>query len=536
MRAPRRSIAAAVCCAFALAACSGGTNTPNQPAPEPGDPAGQPISVRLPAGPTDIDPHTTNQAIGRELGFYTYDTLLHLRNGKIVSGLATAWRQDSPTRYTFDLDSQATCEDGHRLTAADIKANFDRVLDPKTGGPFAATFLGSTDLKVGVAKEKPQERKPKEGKPKERLTVDLPSPNSDLLTGLTTFPSIICPQGLKNPKALTTKTFGTGPWTLKEAVPGDHYTMKPRKGYTWGPGGNTTWDVRTPTELTLKVAESESTGANLFLSGQLDVTSAAGSTQDRLRTSGDAFSRRTSRAVIHLYFNQRAGKKPADARIRAALTRAVDRTALAKVAMDGKAAPAPSLILDSAPCYDKGAGGRLPAYDPAAAERDLAGSGLRIKLLASSSNLSGEVATAEFLADAWKRAGVDVTIDTPDGATAVERLFSGSDWDVAVLAQSGITVPSVLTPYFSGPAAPQGRNFSSIGNPEYTRIAAEALAATSKPAACAAWSKAEAALYGRTDVVPLYYDVVRYYGKGVSFDVGGFTGYTIVPTSFRVTR
>ncbi|MFI6284253.1 ABC transporter substrate-binding protein [Streptomyces sp. NPDC051018] len=507
---------------LALAACTGTTGTRDNPAPEPGNPSGEPISVRLPAGPTNIDPHTTNQAIGRELGFYTYDTLLHLQNGKIVSGLATAWRQQSPTRYEFDLTDKATCDDGHRLTAADIKANFDRVLDPKTGGPFAATFLGSTRLKVAAARGK--------------LVVDLPSPNSDLLTGLTTFPSIICPQGLKNPKALATKAYGTGPWTLEKAVPGDHYTMKPRKDYTWGPGGDTAWDVRTPTELTLKVAETDSTGANLFLSGQLDITSAAGSTQDRLRTGGEVFSRGTSRAVVHLYFNQRPGKKPADARIRKALAQAVDRMALAKIAMEGKAAYAPSLILDSAPCYDENAGSGLPAYDPDTARRTLSGAGLRIRLLASSSDLSGEVATAEFLADAWKRAGVDVTIDTPDGATAVERLFSGQDWDVAVLAQSGITVPSILTPYFSGPSAPQGRNFSSIDNPEYTRISATALAATTQKDACAQWGRAEAALYRGTDVLPLYYDVVRYYGKGVSFDIGGFTGYTFLPTSFRVTR
>lgn len=506
--------------ALALSACSSPADGNAEPVPAtPGDPAGDPITVRITGDPVSIDPQTTNQAVGREVSFYFYDTLLNLSDGEIVSGLATDWEQVSPTTYEFTLSEGVTCADGAALTASDVKANFDRIADPDTNTPFAPVFLGAKAIAATADDETSS------------LVLKLPSANSDFLAGLTTYPGIICPAGLADPDSLATEPQGTGPYTLVESVANDHYTLEPRLDYTWGPGGDFDWDVRSPKQLVLQNVGDDSTAANMYLSGQLDVTSATGSNRERLTQQSDT-AQAASRAVVSLYFNQRPGALTADEDIRRALAQAIDREGLASAAQEGYGTLAPSMILDTAMCFDAGLEDFLPAYDPEAAREVLEGADVNIELLVSGNGASDEKQAADFIASAWTEAGVDVTVSSPDGSTVVETLFTGGSWDVSLLAQLGVAVPSLLVPYNTGPATPDGTNFSGMQNVDYATGSAAAMAEEAGTA-CATWGTAEQALHEQVNQLPLYYDGVEFFGRGVTFEAGLYTGSSFVPTSFR---
>ncbi|WP_033291743.1 ABC transporter substrate-binding protein [Amycolatopsis jejuensis] len=519
------SVAVLLAVALGLTGCAGAAAPESKAAPpsgHPGEPAGRPIAVRLTADPGNLDPHTTNQAVAREVGFYLYDTLLAMGDDhRIVSGIASAWKQLSPTSYQFTVTPGVTCSDGTTLTASDVAANFTRIADPKTVAPFAGVYLGTNNVKAAADDSAGT------------LTLTLPSPNSEFLQGLATYPGIVCPAGLANPGKLSHEAHGTGPYTLTKAVPGNEYELTARPGYSWGPGGHTQWYTESPKSIMLKVVGSDTTAANLLTSGQLDVTALTGSNRQRAKavaTSSQAFSR----SNMMLYFNQKHGSPVADAAVRRALAEAIDRTTLPKVVQEGYAKPAPSTILDSADCYDLAAGNTIAKYDPQAAAAALRGKNLHVNLLASGDGVSGESDTVQFLADAWRKAGVDVTVNTPSGTSVVQTLFSGGNWDVAILAQLGVSSPNLLLPYHSGDAPPAGTNFSSISNAEYDSLAKQALTGPAGTS-CAHWRAAEEKLNNQVNEIPLYYDTAEYFGKNVSFEVGTETGTSLVPTGFLVS-
>lgn len=63
-----------------------------------------------------------------------YETLLTTDdNGKLVPGLATAWKlSDDGKTVTFTLRDGVTWQDGDPFTSADVKASLERILDEKT--------------------------------------------------------------------------------------------------------------------------------------------------------------------------------------------------------------------------------------------------------------------------------------------------------------------------------------------------------------------------------------------------------------------
>src|SRR5260370_39051703 len=106
-----------------------------------------------------------------------------------------------------------TCSDGTPVTATVVKNSFQRMIDIKAQyntvnfgpGPYSATADDATST----------------------FTFKTGAPFSDLVYGfIDRFPGslsgIVCPAGLKNPELLPTKMFGAGPYTLVDAVHGDH--------------------------------------------------------------------------------------------------------------------------------------------------------------------------------------------------------------------------------------------------------------------------------------------------------------------------
>ncbi len=118
----------------------------------------------------------------------------------------------------------------------------------------------------------------------------------------------------------------------------------------------------------------------------------------------------------------------------------------------------------------------------------------------------------------WKKLGVDVTIKTVDAPTLSETLFASGDWDVSA-APLGVSLPSMLVPFYSGPTPPDGTNFASVADDAYT---AAVTAASSKPGAegCADWGDAEKALYTSVSVVPYANNVLTTFGNKVTFTEG----------------
>jgi peptide/nickel transport system substrate-binding protein len=221
-----KKLAVLICSgALALAACSG-DGTPKDTAGNASYVQGGTFTMAVASDPGALDPATAVEGSTNLLLSFAYDTLVYIgRDGGLVPGLAESWKVE-PKAVTFTLRKNATCSDGSAVTPATVAKSINHVADPRTKSPLLGVLIpagvrAQADDAAGT------------------VTLRTPKPSPFLLHSTVAI-FIVCGKGLTDPKSLAKKTFGSGPFELAESVPNDHYTLRVRKGYTWGPNGSGT--------------------------------------------------------------------------------------------------------------------------------------------------------------------------------------------------------------------------------------------------------------------------------------------------------
>jgi len=143
---------------------------------------------------------------------YNNLTRLNLKR-EPVPDLAESWSASDGARvWTFKLRPSVKFHTGRELIADDVVATFTTLLDPKTASPYRGE-VGPIDRVEAV----------------DKLTVrfTMKSPFS-LLPAIVAVPNarIVAREGLGDMKALASREFGTGPFKLKEFVPGDRLVVE----------------------------------------------------------------------------------------------------------------------------------------------------------------------------------------------------------------------------------------------------------------------------------------------------------------------
>jgi peptide/nickel transport system substrate-binding protein len=463
--------------------------------------------------PGNLDPQFTSLSVTEQVDRFLYDSLVKFdKDGKMVPGLAEKWSATT-TEATFALRDKITCADGTPLTATQVAANINFVGDPKNASSRIGVYVpaGATATADDSART---------------VTVTAPKPDSFLdrnVGGL----HIVCPKGMADRTILKQGADGTGMFTVKEAVAGDHYTLTRRKDYTWLPPGRTGEGL--PDTVVIKIVPNETTAANLLLSGGANAAAFVGPDQQRL-TAQKLFRQDVLANVGELWFNEKAGMVTADENIRRALVQGADFDELTKVITSGTGKRAPGLVAPGmGPCKGDAVRGNLPEQDTAAAKTVLGAAKPAITLFYPTTIGPTMQAAAELLQKEWSELGVQVTLKG-GGDAEMGQLVSGQlPWEAAFVPLN-VTLPSQTVPFLSGPAAPDGTNFASIDNPGYTAKVAEASAIAGADG-CDAWAAAEKALYERADIVPFANSSRPAFGKGAEFE---FTQGSIDPSSIRM--
>jgi peptide/nickel transport system substrate-binding protein len=515
--------------ALSLAACGGNGGSGGSSGTQFAD--GKTFTMVIGADPGNLDPHFTSLSVTLQADRFLYDSLVNIdENGKMVPGLAASW-EATTTTAKYVLRKGVTCSDGTPLTASVVAENISFVGDPKNASSRIGVFVppGATataDDATGT------------------VTVTSPAPSSFLdrtVGGL----HIVCEKGMKDRNLLKQGATGTGMFTLTEAVANDHYTLTRRKDYAWGPGDWKTDQKGLPDTVVLKVVTNESTAANLLLSGQANSAQVIGPDKQRL-AAAKLFQREVVAPLGELWFNQKDGMTASDESVRRALTQALNLTELGNVVSSGSGKPATGLVAPGlGPCPQDTVASNLPAHDEAAAKAALDAAGwtagadgkrakggkkLALTVFYATSTGSGTQAGAELTQKLWNGLGADVTLKGVTDAEVGTLVVGGQgSWD-AVFLPLGVTLPSEPVAFLSGPSAPNGVNFSSINNAEYTSNvqAASAIAGT---AGCDKWAAAEVALFKHVNMVPFVNSAVPTFGKGVQFE---FSGGSLSPQSVRM--
>jgi peptide/nickel transport system substrate-binding protein len=498
-----------------LAACGGGSDDGGSGGG--GDTQyvdGGTFTMALKGDPGKLDPQSSASSQLFTVNQLGYDTLVSVdaKTGEIESQLASDWKVDGKT-VTLTLNDGITCSDGSDFTASTVADNIAYVADPKNKSAYLGTFLP-----VGATA--------KADDASGSVTITLAQPAPFVLNGLASLP-MVCDAGMKDRKALADKTFGTGPYVLTEAVPGDHYTYQIRDGYTWGPDGATTDEEGMPDTIVMKIVENEGTAANLLVSGDVNAAQILGPDVKRLDGQG-LFAAETPALVGEQWYNHNDGHETSDADVRMALTQALDLGELASVSTAGTGTPATTLAaIEPVSCPGDSVSGSLPAQDVDAAKAVL--SGKKFTFLYSSASGTAVAAAAELAVQEWEAAGAEVTAKGVDETALQGAIFGTGDWDIAWVPLN-VNSPDQLVPFLSGPGlAEGGTNFSGIDNKDYTDGVAKASSMTGTEG-CDTWLDAESALVAAADIVPFANSLVKTFGNGAEFETPG----QLAPTSIRM--
>jgi peptide/nickel transport system substrate-binding protein len=447
-----------------------------------------------------------------------YDRLVSYdEKGNLTGYVAKSWKTTATTA-TFTVRNDVKCADGTLLKPGDIAASVKAVLAaaPLTGtsrlfggGPFTVT---SDDSAATV-------------------TVTSSAPFTNLVSGFADpYASIVCPAGLADPKAMASKTFGSGPFTLTSATHGDSVVGQVRKEWKWGPGGVTSDTSGFPQKLVLKVVDNDTTAANLLTTSGLDVSDINGPDVTRLIANKSLVHKQShSYSTYPMIFQQMAGHPLVDKALRQAVSMAVDPAAWNQAAYSGYGTLSSSWITADGQCYDPETKNLAPKYDLNKAKtvlqqagystgsdgklKDKKGNPVTLKIMGFPNVASGP----EYVLNQLQKLGINAQLNRLDFATFAQKI-RGGDWDITWLyIPNEYPLMSANIVFLTGKLVSQGgQNRATIQDPEID--AAVRTAMTAQPAnQCKAWATVQELVLKGYYLVPLSAPVTNWFGRSIDF-------------------
>jgi peptide/nickel transport system substrate-binding protein len=399
----------------------------------------QTLTIGVRGGPDSIDPHFTATGTHAETLKHVFDTLTWSGDGlEIEPRLATSWKAVDATTWEFKLRSGVKFHDGSDLTSEDVKFSIARMQTPM--GPNPTTIYV---------------RRVKEVQTPDPLTVrivtDGPAPNlpNDFIrlfivshkaaAGLT---KDNANEAFNSGKAAV----GTGPYKIVSWTPKGDFIAERFDGY-WG--GKEPW-----ARIVRKEIPNDAARVAQLKAGQLDLITRvpASDVATLARDPKLSVSKIDTVYVFNLEMDVRdnppAGQITAkdgsalpknpyqDVRVRQAIDMAIDRKALAEIAMEGLGKPVNQLVTPSIFGHNKALPERK--YDVAAAKKLMADAGypngFKIAFAFTQDRLPGDRQVGTSIAQMLAAIGIDAQANAQPAAvffparTRGELSMSMSGW------------------------------------------------------------------------------------------------------------
>jgi peptide/nickel transport system substrate-binding protein len=511
-----------------VSACAGASKPgPNSQAVD----ANGTFKLNLATDPGTISPYKTTLGGARQVFKFGYDTLVsQTPDGKTVPYLAEKWTV-TPSEVTYTLRKGIKCDDGTDLKASDVAAAFDNIKGPKTLSPWRSLTV-PFDYSVSA------------NDPNRTVSIKTAKPFGMLARGAGSL-AIVCPSGLSNADSLDHNFGGTGAYTVKEYVAGDHYTFEKRPDYNWGPNGATTADM--PKTIVVAFVANESTSASQLLTGEINAAQITGPDRARLEKAAGIKKVDVPQIQAELDLNEAAGRPLADTAVRKALAASLDRKAVTQIVTEGRGTVTKNLVaLTPVLCPGDETTGALPDYNLEGAKRILDDAGWRLSSGSDVRSKDGKTlqltaiykpegtppaSAMEYVANQWKKIGVGTTLVAVTNTAFSERMYTTMNYDVSY-TYLNLEMPFMMTAFHGGPTPTEhGRNSGSTENAKFNSLSAEALA--SEGDACDLWKAAHVALLKSVDVIPLAAGSRPFYVRGGELTAVGLHA---IPTSFRLYK
>lgn len=417
------------------------------------------FTVQYGSNPETLDP-ALNSAIDASNTIITiFEPLLLINeNNEVIGGQAESWEaSEDGLTWTFTMRDGLKWSDGTDLTAKDFEYSFKRMVDPNTAAPYAETCLGMIDgfeEAAGfpdadgnpTAEPNPDALNVKASDDGKTLTIVLSYPCSyfDKMAAFAAMSPVQQATVEANGDSWCTSadTFvSNGPYMITDWTPSERIVLSKNPNYVGG------WDSSkiVSDTITLLLLEDSSASFAAYNSGEAvlikDVPTDEIPSLTKAEDGGD-FYVDTILGTYYVSLNlQRDAFK--DAKVRKALSLAIDRDYVANTIMQGTYSAAdsivgPGIVDESGYFHDNGNAPYISAdYEANLAEAkkllEEAGypNGEGYPTIEYSTNDAGyHVPLAEYLQQAWGDLGITLTINKMEWSSFTPARRAG-EYDVA---------------------------------------------------------------------------------------------------------
>lgn len=523
--------------ALGLAACGGsksGSTATSGTASSAGSSTGSVstagFTVQYGSNPETLDPALNSAVDGGNTIITVFETLLIINeNNEAVPGQAESWTtSEDGLTWTFTMRDGLKWSDGTDLNAKDFEYSFKRMANPDTAAPYAETCLGMIDGFEEAAGFPDADGNPTVEPNLDALNVKA-SDDGKTLTIVLAYPcsyfdKIVAFAAMSPVQKATVEANGdawctspdtyvcNGPFMITEWTPSERIVLTKNPNYVGG------WDSSkiVSESITLLLLEDSSASFAAYNSGEAqlikDVPTDEIPSLTKAEDGGDFYVD----TILGTYYVSLNLKRDAfkDAKVRRALSLAIDRDYVANTIMQGTYSTAdsivaPGIVDENGYFHDNGNAPYISAdYEANLAEAK--------KLLADAGYPNGEgyptieystndagyhVPLAEYLQQAWSDLGITLTISKMEWSSFTAARRAG-EYDVA---RNGWVMdyndPSnMLDQFCSG----NGNNDGKYSNPEFD-AAIEASRVADVSEHFAQLHKAEDILMEDTGCLPIAY-------------------------------
>ena len=384
--------------------------------------AAQELSIGLSTPVTTMDPHFHNLTPNNSIAKHIFETLVHQDEQQALKpGLAESWRAVDSTTWEIRLRKNVRWHDGTPFTAEDVLATLKRIPNvPNSPASFAIYT---------------------------RPIIEAKAPDATTVVMKTREPHPLLPNDLatihiipKKVDAMSTPDFnsgkaviGTGPYQFVEYVSGDRVVLAANDKY-WGP-------KPAFAKVRFRMITNSAARVAALLAGDVHMIEAV-PTADIEKLRKDArvsLASVVSNRIIYLHLDSAREKnspfvtdvagKPMEAnplrdpRVRKAISRMIDRNAIASRIMEGEAKPAGQFL----PQTFHGTSRKLSPdkYDPEGAKKLLAEAGypngFGLTLHTPNNRYINDEKIAQAVAQFLTRGGIPTKVEAMPSAVFFSR-------------------------------------------------------------------------------------------------------------------
>lgn len=371
---------------------------------------------------TGLDPHKQTAFTSLRLLELIYEPLVRLNADlEIVPALATSWEFNAEgTQLTFKLNPAAQFQDGSKLTSADVKATFERLLDEATAAAGRANFLSIASI------DTPDDQ---------TVVFNLSQPDVPILAAMASANASIVSKAAIETGTVETQPNGSGPFKLASREPNQKTELVAFEGWAGGKAG--------VDGVTISTLPDESAILAALRAGQVDFAMI----NDPLIATlvpdepGLVLTRTPSINYRVLQLNASRGAM-GELKVRQAISCAIDRQEIIDLASEGEGrvigpmtVPAYANPVEDLFCY-------TPDLDKAKALMAEAGhaDGFEATVIASNGSAATAAAEAQVIQEQLSKIGIKLDIKMMELNVYVDAWLAG-DFDMAVALNGGRSDP-----------------------------------------------------------------------------------------------